>query len=320
MTYPNIVPTGTDLIPYASGLSNLGNPTQYFDKIYVNSVVQTGVGIDPTLFVSTSGGSMYGNLNMSGGSKITGIGLSLEALSGSDITLTGGKDNKILAITGIASISGNAGATINAGTGNASLLGSGKLNISSFNNMSVSVSGSGQLFATNGLYLSGNNGNITLNAGIALNAGTGNISTANSILPTASGTQDIGSTSNYFGTIYANKVIQTGASFTVSGISTDAITKSWVNFGFSGSSTVISGSYNVSSVTYNAVGLYTVNYLTPMPSKNYTFTSTVTDISAGCLVVGVGSTKSTGSMQLVCENTANTKFNPVCVGVLIFGQ
>jgi hypothetical protein len=46
------------------------------------------------------------------------------------------------------------------------------------------------------------------------------------------------------------------------------IAKAWVNFnGVGGAS--ISSSFNVSSVTYNATGDYTVNFTTAMPTANY---------------------------------------------------
>jgi hypothetical protein len=48
------------------------------------------------------------------------------------------------------------------------------------------------------------------------------------------------------------------------------IAKAWVNFdSSSGSSCVIGTSFNVSSVTYNATGDYTVNFITAMPDANY---------------------------------------------------
>ena len=46
------------------------------------------------------------------------------------------------------------------------------------------------------------------------------------------------------------------------------IAKAWVYFQ-AGSSPTISGSFNVSSVTYNTTGSYTVTFTTAMPSVNY---------------------------------------------------
>jgi hypothetical protein len=46
------------------------------------------------------------------------------------------------------------------------------------------------------------------------------------------------------------------------------IAKAWVFF--NGAATpVINGSFNVSSVTYNSTGNYTINYTTAMPNSNY---------------------------------------------------
>ena len=52
------------------------------------------------------------------------------------------------------------------------------------------------------------------------------------------------------------------------------IAKAWVNFdgtGTIGQAQTIRTSYNVSSVTKNAVGDYTVNFATPMADANYSF-------------------------------------------------
>jgi hypothetical protein len=43
--------------------------------------------------------------------------------------------------------------------------------------------------------------------------------------------------------------------------------KAWVNY--NGSAQTISGSFNVSSVTYNATGDYSVNFTTAMANANY---------------------------------------------------
>lgn len=52
------------------------------------------------------------------------------------------------------------------------------------------------------------------------------------------------------------------------------IAKAWVNFdgtGTIGQAQTIRSSYNVSSVTKNAVGDYTVNFATPMSDANYAY-------------------------------------------------
>lgn len=46
------------------------------------------------------------------------------------------------------------------------------------------------------------------------------------------------------------------------------VAKAWVNF-TSTATPSISGSFNVSSVTYSATGIYTIAFTTAMPSANY---------------------------------------------------
>jgi hypothetical protein len=52
------------------------------------------------------------------------------------------------------------------------------------------------------------------------------------------------------------------------------IAKAWVNFDGTTSPGTIRSSYNVSSVTRNAAGQYTVSFTTPMTDANYTLTGT----------------------------------------------
>ena len=49
------------------------------------------------------------------------------------------------------------------------------------------------------------------------------------------------------------------------------IPKAWVRASVSGISPTIENSFNVSSLTYNSTGDYTVNFTTAMPNANYSF-------------------------------------------------
>jgi hypothetical protein len=50
------------------------------------------------------------------------------------------------------------------------------------------------------------------------------------------------------------------------------IAKAWCNFdGYTSSTATIKGSYNISSVTRNAAGDYTLNFTTAMSNANYTY-------------------------------------------------
>jgi hypothetical protein len=68
----------------------------------------------------------------------------------------------------------------------------------------------------------------------------------------------------------------------------------WVSFNQS----TIRGSGNVSSVTDNGTGDYTVNFDTAMPDTNYSAVFTVTDGTAGTnMVGGAVHTKTTGAVS-----------------------
>lgn len=47
------------------------------------------------------------------------------------------------------------------------------------------------------------------------------------------------------------------------------IAKAWVNFNGTSGSVAIRSSMNVSSITYNGTGTYTINFTTAMPNTNY---------------------------------------------------
>ena len=55
--------------------------------------------------------------------------------------------------------------------------------------------------------------------------------------------------------------------------------KAWVNFNGTGA-VAIRGSYNVSSITDNGTGDYTVNFTTAMPDANYADVITISNISS----------------------------------------
>jgi hypothetical protein len=50
------------------------------------------------------------------------------------------------------------------------------------------------------------------------------------------------------------------------------VAKAWVNFNGTGTPT-IRGSFNVSSITENATGVFTINFTTAMPDTNYSATA-----------------------------------------------
>lgn len=103
--------------------------------------------------------------------------------------------------------------------------------------------------------------------------------------------------------------------------------RAWVNFNGTGT-VAIRGSGNVSSITDNGVGDYTVNFITAMPNGNYTVVSTgVTNPVGGldgrnhCVVpVAVTDTYGTSSVRLSSFNqVSGASTDPTHVHVAVFG-
>lgn len=86
--------------------------------------------------------------------------------------------------------------------------------------------------------------------------------------------------------------------------------KAWVNFNGTGT-VAIRASYNVSSITDNGTGDYTVNFTTSMPDTNYNMVATVSGAGTGQLV-GIdgiaGPTVNTGSIRSVFGRSGSSPF------------
>ena len=95
---------------------------------------------------------------------------------------------------------------------------------------------------------------------------------------TPSTTQFLDSTGDANSSVVVNSTA-TGFAIGTGGINGAQLAKAWVNFNGTGT-VAIRDSYNVSSITDNAVGQYYVNFSTPMNNTNYTvFGSNATTIT-----------------------------------------
>ena len=100
--------------------------------------------------------------------------------------------------------------------------------------------------------------------------------------------------------------------------------KSWVNFNPSSGSAVIRASFNVSSVTYNGTGDYTINFTNALVDANYCVTgiaSTVQPSSYLAFLVISTTTAQTSSavrMQIVPGAGGGGTANPTYVNVACF--
>jgi hypothetical protein len=101
------------------------------------------------------------------------------------------------------------------------------------------------------------------------------------------------------------------------------ICKAWVNFNGTTSPGTIRSSYNVSSVTKNGTGNYTVNFTNAMTDANYSATATT---QAGAVAhFAVGALKATGSYTLVTGYVSSfvagfLGFDVADISVQVFGN
>ena len=98
--------------------------------------------------------------------------------------------------------------------------------------------------------------------------------------------------------------------------------RAWVNFNGTGT-VAIRASGNVSSITDNGAGNYTVNFATAMPDANYAVIGSVNTISGsvGIFTSVINSTdfdKTTTSVRVVSFNQAGTLFDTNSTNVAIF--
>lgn len=113
---------------------------------------------------------------------------------------------------------------------------------------------------------------------------------------------------------------------TVSGTAPIYPCRAWVNFNGQGT-VAIKASGNVSSITDNGVGQYTVNFSTALTDTNYAYAlSTVapdtSGVNTGIVLQGTNTTianKTTTQMNIwIGVQTANTFLDKVDVSVIIF--
>lgn len=95
------------------------------------------------------------------------------------------------------------------------------------------------------------------------------------------------------------------------------IAKAWVNFNGTTSPGTIRSSYNVSSVTKNGTGDYTVNFATPMADANYSVSGTSGNLNQVLFgILGVIHTPTTSSVRVAPSNSTYFDLPLICVQVL----
>lgn len=92
--------------------------------------------------------------------------------------------------------------------------------------------------------------------------------------------------------------------------------KAWVNFNGTGT-VAIRASGNVSSITDNGTGDYTVNFTTAMADANYSAVGSGGDGSNGIRSAGAA-VYTTSSFRFYVRNLSNTLTDPLFMNVAIF--
>lgn len=97
------------------------------------------------------------------------------------------------------------------------------------------------------------------------------------------------------------------------------IAKAWVNF--AGASGTRNASFNVSSVTRNSTGNYTVNFTTAMVDANYTWAVNANGLGAGNgYFTGNSTTPTTSALSVLTILSTGTYNDPTSVVVTVFGN
>lgn len=102
------------------------------------------------------------------------------------------------------------------------------------------------------------------------------------------------------------------------GTQVGTLCRAWVNFNGTGT-VAIRASFNVSSITDNGTGNYTVNFTTAMPDTNYSTVTSCTPTTSAAERTKIG-TVATSSVQILnstCD-AANNSYDAVLVTAAIF--
>jgi hypothetical protein len=90
--------------------------------------------------------------------------------------------------------------------------------------------------------------------------------------------------------------------------------KAWVNFNGSGT-VAIRSSFNVSSITDNGTGSYTVNFIDPLPSASFAATAISTEAQTI-----VTNSNATGSVSMITRSGSGNSIDATQVSVAVFGD
>jgi hypothetical protein len=125
-----------------------------------------------------------------------------------------------------------------------------------------------------------------------------------------------GTTANFSG----NVTLGSSVLATPSGSAPSYTCRAWVNFNGTTSPGNIRASGNVSSVTKNASGSYTVNFTTAMPDVNFSTigVSSSDGISNNGFLLGPTTNSSASNVSVVSFSTIGSLYDPIAMNVAVF--
>lgn len=125
-------------------------------------------------------------------------------------------------------------------------------------------------------------------------------------------------TGNVTGNVAGNSDTATALS-TSSGSAPNYAARAWVNFNGTGT-VAIRASGNVSSITDNGTGDYTVNFATAVPDANYSVSWSNSDSNAAQPARNIGTTLSytTSSVRVISSLTNDSKYDTIVSSVVVF--
>lgn len=102
------------------------------------------------------------------------------------------------------------------------------------------------------------------------------------------------------------------------GTQTGTLCRAWVNFNGTGT-VAIRGSFNVSSITDNGTGDYTVNFTNALPDANYAANVTTQSGGiAGAVTLDASTARTTTALRVGALTTAGSFVDSAQMGVAIF--
>lgn len=106
------------------------------------------------------------------------------------------------------------------------------------------------------------------------------------------------------------------------GVTTNAL--AWVNFGYVSSAITIRANYNISSVTRNGTGDYTINFTSALSDANYSFMASGNRDTASygfVITAPYSSSPTTSSIRMACvSGSSGTFVDYTYAYVAVFGN